>query len=81
MNKKQKKMLVRIIAGGGDAGRRFPSRRSTGLVRFLLYLVPYLVVGYDILIKAAKGIKNRQVFDEMFPDGHRHRRRHRAGAV
>ena len=35
-------------------------------LRFRLYLVPYLVIGYDILIKAAKGIRNRQVFDENF---------------
>ena len=39
---------------------------ATGALRFLLYLVPYLVIGYDILIKAAKGIRNRQVFDENF---------------
>ena len=32
----------------------------------MLYLVPYLVIGYDILIKAGKGIKNHQVFDECF---------------
>ena len=38
----------------------------SGLLRFALYLVPYLVIGYDILIKAAKSIKNRQVFDENF---------------
>ncbi len=38
----------------------------TGYIRFLLYLVPYLVIGYDILLKAAKGIKNRQPFDESF---------------
>ena len=38
----------------------------TGWLRFILYLVPYLVIGYDILIKAGKGIKNRQVFDESF---------------
>ena len=38
----------------------------TGLLRFVLYLVPYLVIGYDILIKAAQGIWNRQVFDECF---------------
>ena len=38
----------------------------TGVLRFVLYLVPYLVIGYDILIKAAQGIWNRQVFDECF---------------
>lgn len=37
-----------------------------GLLRFFLYLIPYLVIGYDILIKAGKGILNRQVFDENF---------------
>lgn len=36
------------------------------LPRFLLYLIPYLVIGYDILIKAFKGVKNRQMFDESF---------------
>ena len=38
----------------------------TGAVRFVAYLIPYLVVGYDILLKAGKGIRNRQVFDECF---------------
>ena len=38
----------------------------TGWVRFLFYMVPYLVIGYDILKKAGKGILNRQVFDENF---------------
>ena len=37
---------------------------AKGLVRFGLYLIPYLIIGYDILIKAFKGIKNRQAFDE-----------------
>ena len=65
MNKKQKKMLVRIIlAAVMLVALSFAS--VTGLVRFVLYLIPYLTVGYDILIKAAKGIKNRQMFDECF---------------
>lgn len=38
----------------------------TGMIRFVLYLVPYLIIGYDILIKAWKGIRNRQMFDESF---------------
>ena len=38
----------------------------TGAVRFVAYLIPYLIVGYDILLKAGKGIRNRQVFDECF---------------
>ena len=79
MNKKQKKALKKIIISiaclivikvseifldyenlyifGLPGGR---------LLLFLLYMVPYLVVGYDILKKAAKGIANRQVFDENF---------------
>lgn len=65
MNKKQKKMLVRIIISAiMMIGFNFVP--VTGIIRFLLYLIPYLIIGYDILIKAAKGIKNRQVFDESF---------------
>ena len=65
MSKKQKKMLVRIIAAAVllIVLNFIP---ATGIVRFILYLVPYLVIGYDILLKALKGIKNRQVFDENF---------------
>ena len=65
MNRKQKKMLMRIIAAAllMIVLHFMP---VTGLLRFILYLVPYFVIGYDILIKAAKGIKNRQVFDECF---------------
>lgn len=63
MNKKQKKMLVRIlIAAVLLVG--FSYLPVQGPVRFFLYLIPYLVIGYDILIKACKGIKNRQPFDE-----------------
>ena len=65
MNRKQKKMLARIlIAAVLLIVLHFLP--VTGLVRFALYLIPYLVIGYDILIKAGKGIKNRQVFDESF---------------
>ena len=65
MNKKQRTMLVRIIVAAVllIALNFIP---ITGWLRFLLYLVPYLVIGYDILLKAGKGIKNRQVFDENF---------------
>jgi len=65
VNKKQKKMLIRILAAAAlmILMNFLPVR---GLVRFLLYLVPYLIIGYDILIKAGKGIRNRQVFDENF---------------
>ena len=65
MNRKQRTMLARILAAAAllVALHFVP---ATGALRFLLYLVPYLVIGYDILIKAAKGIRNRQVFDENF---------------
>lgn len=65
MNKKQKKMLARIlIAAVLLAALNFAP--VEGWIRFVLYLIPYLVIGYDILLKALKGIKNRQVFDESF---------------
>ena len=65
MNKKQKRMLIRIlIAAALMIALKFVP--ATGVVRFALYMIPYLVIGYDILRKAAKGIWNRQVFDENF---------------
>ena len=65
MNKKQKKMLARIlIAAVLLVALNFAP--VEGWIRFVLYLIPYLVIGYDILLKALKGIKNRQVFDESF---------------
>ncbi len=65
MNKKQKKMLCRIlIASAMLIILHFVP--VTGWPMFVLYLVPYLVIGYDILKKAWKGIKNRQIFDESF---------------
>ena len=65
MNKKQKKMLTRILLAAAlmIVMNFLPVK---GMVRFALYLVPYLIIGYDILIKAGKGIRNRQVFDENF---------------
>lgn len=65
MNKKQKKMLARIIVALVllVALHFVPVE---GALRFCCYMVPYLIVGYDILLKAAKGIKNRQMFDECF---------------
>ena len=65
MNKKQKKMLIRIIVAAVLL-LVLHFVPATGLLRFGLYMIPYLIIGYDILIKAAKGIKNRQVFDENF---------------
>lgn len=65
MNKKQKKMLTRIIISA-ILMIALSFAPVEGALRFVLYMVPYLIIGYDILIKAAKGIKNRQVFDENF---------------
>ena len=65
MNKKQRKMLIRItVSAVLMIVLNFVPVQ--GVPRFLLYLVPYLIVGYDILLKAGKGIRNRQVFDECF---------------
>lgn len=65
MNKKQKKMLARIIVAFVLlVALHFVPVESA--LRFCCYMVPYLIVGYDILLKAAKGIKNRQMFDECF---------------
>lgn len=65
MTKKQKKMLRRIIVAALLMILLF-FLPVQGVLRFVLYLVPYFVVGHDILRKAALGIRNRQVFDENF---------------
>jgi len=65
MTKKQKKMLVRIIIAA-VLMIGFAFLPVKGIPRFILYLVPYIVVGHDILRKAFKGIINGQVFDECF---------------
>ena len=79
MTKKQKVMMVRILISAGillalqfisaemfdtACGYLFPS--AGRWLRFACYLIDYLIIGYDILRKAIKGIKNRQVFDESF---------------
>lgn len=65
MTKKQKKVLIRIIiAAVLVIVLQFVP--VEGYVRFGLYMIPYLVIGYDILKKAGKGILNRQIFDENF---------------
>ena len=68
MNKKQKKVLIRIIVASVlmIALSVIPVVPSKGVIRFVLFMIPYLVIGYDILRKAFKGILNRQVFDENF---------------
>ena len=65
MNKKQKKMLIRIIVAAVLIVL-FSKLPVDGYVRFGLFMIPYLVIGYDILQKAFKGIRNKQVFDENF---------------
>ena len=65
MTAKQKKNLLRILLSAAliIALHFVP---VTGWPRFLLYMIPYLIIGYDILIKAFKGLVNRQPFDECF---------------
>ena len=65
MTKKQKKVLIRIIITIACM-IVFSLIPITGVMEFLFFMVPYWVIGYDILKKAAKGIKNRQVLDENF---------------
>ena len=76
MSKKQKKVLVRIIAAlmllaGVILLDKLASLPQWAMI--VLYLVPYFLIGYDILWKALKGIKNRQAFDENFLNGSGHR--------
>lgn len=69
MNKKQKKVLIRIIVAAVLVAVLWIIEEQMELINwlsFLLYMVSYLVIGYDILKKAIKGICNRQVFDENF---------------
>lgn len=65
MTRKQKKMLIRIIIAA-VLMLTFVFLPVDGYFRFALYMIPYLVIGYDILKKAAKGIIKGQVFDENF---------------
>lgn len=65
MNKKQKKMLIRILVSA-FLMICLHFLELDGWMRFIAYMIPYLIVGYDILIKAGKGILNHQVFDECF---------------
>ena len=65
MTKKQKKVLIRIMVAAVLI-IAFSFLPLEGYIRFICYMVPYLVIGYDVLRKAIKGILNRQVFDENF---------------
>jgi len=65
MSKKQKKMLARILVTAFlTIGLNFVP--AEGILRLVLYLIAYFIIGYDILRKAGKGIRNRRVFDENF---------------
>ena len=67
MTKKQKNLLYRVIAAGVMMlVLAVLPLKNYPLLRFALFMVPYLTVGHDILRKAFKGVKNRQVFDECF---------------
>ncbi len=65
MTKKQKKMLCRILAAAALVAV-LSFLPLGGWVRFAAYMIPYAIVGYDILKKAVKGVRNRQPFDENF---------------
>ena len=65
MNRKQKKVLWRILASAAML-ILLHFVPVQGALRFALYMIPYVVIGYDILIKAVKGVRNRQPFDENF---------------
>lgn len=65
MNNKQKRMLVHILITVGLLIILHVTP-ATGALRFALYMVPYLIISYDVLRKAWQGIRNRQVFDECF---------------
>ena len=65
MTKKQKKNLIRIIISSVIM-LLFLFIPVSGIIRFILFLIPYLIIGDDILIKAGKGIINLQPFDECF---------------
>ena len=73
MNKKQKKMLIRILMAFVLFAVLFACEHIGILeqidniwIIFLMYLVPYLIIGYDIILKAARNIRNGQIFDENF---------------
>ncbi|MGN0655680.1 MAG: hypothetical protein ACI4KR_02720 [Ruminiclostridium sp.] len=65
MTKKQKKVIFRIVIAA-LLMLVFALLPLDGILRFVLYMIPYLVIGCDILLKALKGIRNKQIFDENF---------------
>ncbi|MCF0115296.1 MAG: heavy metal translocating P-type ATPase, partial [Erysipelotrichaceae bacterium] len=65
MNKKQKKVFYRILISSALM-ILLALLPLEGVLRFILYMIPYFIIGYDILRKAFKGILKKQVFDENF---------------
>lgn len=66
MNRKQKKVLIRIVVSAVLLTLFSLLPLTNAYLRFALFMVPYVIIGYDVLKKAFKGILNRQVFDENF---------------
>ena len=66
MSKKQKKVLIRILLAAALT-LLIALSPASGLLLFFLYLIPYLIIGYDVLRKAALGVVHGEVFDENFP--------------
>ena len=66
MTKKQKRVLIRIIISAVLLGVLMIIKIDNPYIKFAAFMAPYLIIGYDILKKAVKGIFNRQVFDENF---------------
>ena len=63
MNRKQKKNLIRILISAALL-ILLHALPVTGVLRFVLYMIPYFIISYDILLKAFHGIRHRQPFDE-----------------
>ena len=78
MNQKQKKNLIRILVSIvlTVAAYFIP---SSGIIKLVLYVVPYIIVSYDVVIKAFKGVINRQPFDDQRDNRSIHHRIHRWG--
>ena len=69
MSKKQKKLLIRIIASAALFLVIFPAEHFLEINKYLvigMYLVPYFIIGFDVLKKSVKGIGHGQIFDENF---------------
>lgn len=65
MNRKQKRVLLRIVLSAALLVL-LSFVPATGWIKFILYMIPYMLIGYDILLQAARSVWNRQLFDENF---------------